>query len=52
MRDMCVCVCVQVPPTWVALFNESELQMLISGRSGPGGLDLADLSAHTDYSGT
>jgi hypothetical protein len=44
----------QVAPEWVGLFNEAELQMLISGREeggSGGGIDLNDLRAHTEYSG-
>lgn len=34
---------------WVKMFNEEELQMLISGSKE--GLDIADLRANTAYSG-
>jgi hypothetical protein len=41
-----------VRPGWVAAFNEWELQALISGSDlGDGGLDLADMRAHTVYAG-
>lgn len=35
--------------SWFQVFSESELQKVISGT--PGGLDIADLRAHTNYSG-
>ncbi|KIY98366.1 ubiquitin-protein ligase E3 C [Monoraphidium neglectum] len=41
-----------VKPGWVSAFNEWELQALISGReTGEGGLDVADMRAHTVYAG-
>lgn len=43
----------QVPPEWVAMFNEGELQALISGAEGGegAGLDIADLQDHVHYAG-
>ncbi|KAL4436604.1 hypothetical protein ABPG75_003743 [Micractinium tetrahymenae] len=38
-----------IKPEWVRMFNEEELQMLISG--GQQGLDIADMRAHCQYSG-
>ncbi|PSC67747.1 E3 ubiquitin-ligase UPL6 [Micractinium conductrix] len=38
-----------IKPEWVRMFNEEELQMLISG--GQQGLDLADVRAHVQYAG-
>ncbi|KAL4444560.1 hypothetical protein ABPG77_002377 [Micractinium sp. CCAP 211/92] len=38
-----------IKPEWVRMFNEEELQMLISG--GQQGLDIADMRAHVQYSG-
>jgi hypothetical protein len=38
-----------VKPRWVRMFNEAELQMLISGSSE--GIDVDDLMAHTHYAG-
>lgn len=40
----------QVQPEWIAMFNEEELQTLISGRMEEG-LDVADMQAHTNYAG-
>eukprot|EP00967_Tisochrysis_lutea_P095505 scaffold139294_cov17-Tisochrysis_lutea.AAC.1 len=40
----------QIQPEWIAMFNEEELQTLISGRMEEG-LDLEDLRAHTGYAG-
>ena len=34
---------------WVTMFNEEEVQMLISG--GGEGLDIADMQAHVNYAG-
>uniref|UniRef100_A0A6S8NUX6 HECT-type E3 ubiquitin transferase n=1 Tax=Dunaliella tertiolecta TaxID=3047 RepID=A0A6S8NUX6_DUNTE len=39
-----------IQPEWIAMFNEEELQTLISGRMEEG-LDLEDLRAHTGYAG-
>ena len=38
-----------VRPEWVRMFNEEEMQMLISGSEE--GLDLEDLKAHVNYAG-
>ncbi len=38
-----------VRPDWVQMFNEFELQTLISGSEA--GLDLADLRQHVHYAG-
>lgn len=38
-----------IRPEWVSMFNEEELQMLISG--GQQGLDIADMRAHVEYAG-
>ena len=38
-----------IPQEWIEMFNEEELQQLISGLEGP--LDLDDFRAHTVYSG-
>jgi ubiquitin-protein ligase E3 C len=41
-----------VTPGWVAPFGPRELQALISGAdTGSGGLDVADMRAHTAYAG-
>lgn len=34
---------------WVTMFNEEEIQMLISG--GGEGVDIADMQAHVNYAG-
>lgn len=34
---------------WVSMFNEEEVQMLISG--GGEGVDIADMQAHVNYAG-
>ena len=47
---MCVDMICQVQPEWIAMFNEEELQTLISGRLEEG-LDIQDLRAHTAYAG-
>lgn len=39
-----------IDPTWLRLFNEPELQVLISG-STTGKLDIADMKAHCKYVG-
>jgi len=39
-----------IDPTWLRLFNEPELQVLISGASD-GKIDLDDLRRHTRYAG-
>ncbi len=38
-----------IEPEWVSMFNEEEMQMLVSG--GQQGLDIADMQAHVNYSG-
>ncbi|DBB12911.1 TPA: hypothetical protein ACH3X3_005665 [Trebouxia sp. C0006] len=38
-----------VAPDWVTMFNEEEIQMLISG--GGEGVDIADMQAHVNYAG-
>ncbi|KAI3426511.1 hypothetical protein D9Q98_008876 [Chlorella vulgaris] len=38
-----------IKPEWVRMFNEEELQMLISG--GQQGLDIDDMRTHVQYSG-
>ncbi|KAF8071258.1 UPL6 [Scenedesmus sp. PABB004] len=38
-----------IKPRWVRMFNEAELQMLISGSEE--GIDVADLEAHVNYAG-
>ncbi len=38
-----------IPVHWLALFNQRELQVLISGAEVP--IDVADLRNHTAYSG-
>ncbi|GFH16484.1 HECT domain-containing protein, partial [Haematococcus lacustris] len=40
-----------IDPEWVVMFNEHEMQTLISGRvdSAGQGLDLEDMRAHTHY---
>jgi hypothetical protein len=38
----------QILPEWIAMFNEEELQMLISGRTEEG-FDVEDLRRHTQY---
>ena len=38
-----------VAPDWVSMFNEEEVQMLISG--GAEGVDIADMQAHVNYAG-
>jgi hypothetical protein len=38
-----------VPPRWVRMFNEAELQALISGSEE--GIDVDDLVAHVNYAG-
>ena len=39
-----------VPLSWLTLFNQTELQTLISGAEVP--IDIQDLRSHTRYSGT
>lgn len=39
-----------IDPSWLRLFNEPELQVLISG-SNSGKLDVADMKAYTRYTG-
>lgn len=34
---------------WVTMFNEEEIQMLVSG--GGEGVDIADMQAHVNYAG-
>ena len=38
-----------VNPDWVTMFNEEEVQMLISG--GMEGVNIADMQAHINYAG-
>lgn len=38
-----------VPTRWVTMFNEAELQMLISGSEA--GLDLEDLKQNVNFAG-
>ena len=38
-----------VDPDWLTMFNEEEVQMLISG--GEEGVDIADMQAHINYAG-
>lgn len=38
-----------IKPRWVRMFNEAELQMLISGSED--GIDVDDLVAHVNYAG-
>ena len=38
-----------IQPSWLAMFNQSELQTLISGTSST--IDLKDLRRHTEYGG-
>ena len=38
-----------IQPSWLAMFNQSELQSLISGTSSS--IDLEDLRRHTEYGG-
>lgn len=38
-----------IQPEWVRMFNEEELQMLISG--GDQGLDIEDMRSNVHYSG-
>jgi ubiquitin-protein ligase E3 C len=38
-----------IDPRWLQMFNEPELQVLISGKSGQ--IDIEDLRAHTRYAG-
>ena len=38
-----------IQPSWLSMFNQSELQTLISGTSGT--IDLADLRRNTEYGG-
>jgi ubiquitin-protein ligase E3 C len=42
-----------VRPEWVAMFNEAELQTLVSGAQGGDntGLDVVDMRAYTNYAG-
>jgi len=38
-----------IAPEWIRMFNQDELQLLISG--SPAGIDIADMRRHTNYSG-
>lgn len=38
-----------IRPEWVSMFNDEEVQMLISGSEE--GLDVADMAAHVAYAG-
>ncbi|TDH71982.1 hypothetical protein CCR75_000804 [Bremia lactucae] len=42
-------VCDLIDPRWLQMFNEPELQVLISGKSGK--IDIEDLKANTRYTG-
>ena len=39
-----------IPPAWLRLFSTTEMRQLLSGGEG-GAVDVADLRAHTVYSG-
>ncbi|KAK9832830.1 hypothetical protein WJX81_005036 [Elliptochloris bilobata] len=40
-----------IPAAWLRLFSPDEVNQLLAGGVGGGGLDLADMRAHTVYSG-
>lgn len=40
-----------IPAAWLRLFSPAEVNQLLAGGVGGGGLDLADMRAHAVYSG-
>ena len=40
-----------IPAAWLRLFSPDEVNQLLAGGVGGGGLDLADMRAHAVYSG-
>lgn len=40
-----------IPAAWLCLFSPHEVNQLLAGGVGGGGLDLADMRAHAAYSG-